>query len=111
MDDLIARHGRPAFCKIDVEGFEVAILSGLTSPIPVISFEFTREFFVDAKTCMDCILSIGPAAFNAYLGEGMDFLWPDWVAQGVLCERIENDPYALLWGDICAKYTSETGGI
>jgi len=111
LDDLITCYGRPVFCKIDVEGFEVAVLSGLTSPIPVISFEFTREFFADAKTCMDRILSIDPAAFNAYLGEDMDFLWPDWVAPGVLYERIENDPDTLLWGDIYAKFTSETGGI
>ena len=108
LDDLIARYGRPVFCKIDVEGFEVSVLSGLTSPIPVISFEFTREFFADAKTCMDRILSIGPTAFNAYLGEDMDFLWPDWVAPEVLYERIENDPDALLWGDIYSKSFKET---
>ena len=30
LDDLIAVHGAPAFCKIDVEGFEVDVLAGLT---------------------------------------------------------------------------------
>src|SRR4029453_2101788 len=29
LDELIATHGMPAFCKIDVEGFELDVLSGL----------------------------------------------------------------------------------
>src|SRR5689334_17291935 len=34
LDRLIAEHGRPAFAKIDVEGFEDAVLAGLTQPLP-----------------------------------------------------------------------------
>ncbi|MCB0069761.1 MAG: FkbM family methyltransferase, partial [Caldilineaceae bacterium] len=30
LDDLIARFGAPAFCKIDVEGFELEVLRGLS---------------------------------------------------------------------------------
>jgi len=40
LDDLIARHGEPQFCKIDVEGFEHKVLSGLSRPIPALSFEY-----------------------------------------------------------------------
>ncbi|MEZ4639278.1 MAG: FkbM family methyltransferase [Caldilineaceae bacterium] len=29
LDSLIAQHGVPVFCKIDVEGFEHAVLQGL----------------------------------------------------------------------------------
>jgi FkbM family methyltransferase len=105
IDRLIARYGTPAFCKIDVEGFEVPVLKGLSKPIPVISFEFTREFFSgDAKTCIDHLLSIGPAAFNASFGESMTLLWERWVNPEELYERLEAEDDALLWGDIYAKF-------
>lgn len=44
LNTLISLYGRPAFCKIDVERFEKSVLNGLTRPIPLISFEVTREF-------------------------------------------------------------------
>ncbi|MGH6917997.1 MAG: FkbM family methyltransferase, partial [Geminicoccaceae bacterium] len=40
LDALIEQHGRPRFCKIDVEGFEAEILRGLSHPIPLLSFEY-----------------------------------------------------------------------
>src|SRR5262249_15363875 len=39
LDALIARHGLPAFIKIDIEGFEAEALAGLTKPVPALSFE------------------------------------------------------------------------
>lgn len=103
LDCLIARYGTPAFCKIDVEGFEVPVLRGLSRLIPLISFEFTREFFTDAKTCIDHLLSIGPAVFNASFGEAMILLGEEWMNPQALYERIEAEKNAFLWGDIYAR--------
>jgi FkbM family methyltransferase len=103
LDRLIARYGMPAFCKIDVEGFEVPVLKGLSRPIPVISFEFTREFFIDAKSAIDHLLSIGSAVFNASFGESMALLDERWMTPGELYERIDAEGDAFLSGDIYAR--------
>ena len=33
--------GKPAFCKIDVEGYEYKVIKGLSEPLNTVSFEFT----------------------------------------------------------------------
>ncbi|NBD17585.1 MAG: FkbM family methyltransferase [Cyanobacteria bacterium] len=40
LDLLISQYGHPKFCKIDVEGFELSVLKGLTSSINVLCFEY-----------------------------------------------------------------------
>ncbi|MEO6303175.1 MAG: FkbM family methyltransferase, partial [Bacteroidia bacterium] len=41
LDNLILQHGLPRFIKIDVEGFETEVLKGLSTSVPIISFEYT----------------------------------------------------------------------
>lgn len=107
LDALIQSYGLPKFCKIDVEGFEESVLKGLTKcarAIPFISFEFTREFFDDAKKCIDRLLSLGRVEFNCSLGESMKFLSQRWVTPEKLYEKIDQFEDKLLWGDIYAKF-------
>src|SRR5437868_6104336 len=40
LDTEISRFGLPRFCKIDVEGFELNVLRGLSTPIEGLSFEY-----------------------------------------------------------------------
>ena len=39
MDQLIEEYGVPVFAKIDVEGFELEVLNGLSRPLQALSFE------------------------------------------------------------------------
>jgi FkbM family methyltransferase len=40
LDRQIARYGAPSYCKIDVEGWELEVLSGLSEPLALLSFEY-----------------------------------------------------------------------
>ncbi len=106
LDALILSYGLPAFCKIDVEGYEEPVLRGLTRPIPVLSFEFTREFFADAQRCIDRLLSLGRAEFNCTIGESMTLLFPIWATADELYERLDQPGGELLCGDIYARFSS-----
>jgi FkbM family methyltransferase len=64
LDKLIATHGRPVFCKIDVEGFELDVLRGLTTPIARMSFEFSPETMARTCDCVEHLSRIGDYRFN-----------------------------------------------
>ena len=71
LDLVIARHGTPAFLKIDVEGFEYPVLKGLSKPVRTISFEFTPEFSAESIKCVEHLHTLGRAEFNYSLGESI----------------------------------------
>ena len=103
LNKLIEEFGPPDFCKIDVEGFELQVLKGLSRPLPLISFEFTKEFFDDAKSCIDHLLTLGRMEFNCALGESMRLLFPAWHSPAELFQVLSSIDSELLWGDIYAR--------
>ncbi|HET7038624.1 MAG TPA: FkbM family methyltransferase, partial [Gemmatimonadales bacterium] len=51
--ELVIRSiGTPAYCKIDVEGFEEEVLAGLETPIALVSFEYHRDAPERAIGCL-----------------------------------------------------------
>lgn len=103
LDDLIARFGVPAFCKIDVEGYEVQVLRGLNRPLPMLSFEFSREFLDDARTCMERLAALGSVEFNCGLGEAVAMAMPRWANVEEAMAFLHGQDDELLWGDIYAR--------
>jgi FkbM family methyltransferase len=101
LDALIAEHGTPAFIKIDVEGFEAEVLSGLTAAIPALSFEFTTIQREVAASCLERCVALGLTRFGAALGESqaMTHRWSD--AQEMRA-WILSLPHAANSGDIYA---------
>ena len=67
LDALIATHGVPRFCKIDVEGYEPEVFRGLSQPLPALSFEFHGELLDDASGCIETLGRLGMNYFNVVL--------------------------------------------
>lgn len=102
LDRLIARHGTPDFCKIDVEGFETRVLEGLSVPLPALSFEFHREFLDDARICVNLIAGNGPVEVSFSLGESMRLDAP-WRNAEQTFEALVERPESDLWGDVYVR--------
>ncbi len=110
LDDLIAAHGAPAFCKIDVEGFEVDVLAGLSRPLRALSFEYLPPAHDAALAALARLESLGARAggyrYNYSPIETMRFASERWLDAAELIRLLERfrplgrsgDVYALLEG-------------
>ncbi len=103
LDALIARHGTPSFCKIDVEGFELNVLQGLTTPIPTISFEFLRSQPDRAVQCLEQVERIGDYRFNVSYGEHLKLMMSEWCSAQDIARHITQLPERISSGDIYAR--------
>ena len=109
LNQLIKEYGKPAFCKIDVEGYEYKVLKGLLEPIRVISFEFTptQEFILSAINTIEHIASIGEVKFNYSFGESISLVLNKWVGPDEISNIFLNLPKkAPISGDIYARFIS-----
>jgi FkbM family methyltransferase len=89
LDSLIAVFGLPRFCKIDVEGFELEVISGLSHPIPELSLEFTPETMDASVTAMQRLDAIAPYEFNFASGESMRFDFSQWLPREAFVEALD----------------------
>jgi FkbM family methyltransferase len=98
LDSLINRFGVPSFIKIDVEGFELEVLSGLTHPVACMSFEFITDYLDAAVACLRLKYFSPGARFNYVLGHPLErdaepfgFALPDWVTASETIEILRGD--------------------
>jgi hypothetical protein len=101
-DALIARHGAPAFAKIDVEGFEAEALAGLSPAIPALSFEFTTIQRGVALAALARCVALGFSRFNAALGETHAFAHDGWRSADEMRRWLSDLPHEANSGDVYA---------
>ena len=88
LDDLIDSYGTPAFCKIDVEGFELHVMRGLSRRIPCLSFEFSSEMLGQARKVIWYLMKIGDYRFNYYVGEPNKLALTTWIDGDSMVTRL-----------------------
>jgi len=105
LDQLAAKHGVPEFVKIDIEGFELVALKGMTFKPRYISFEYGVR---RKEIALDCIELLGGRGYRFRPIDGRDFRFsaPDWMDAASAMDWLKartlshgeyGDLFAYLW--------------
>ena len=106
LDALIENYGMPDFIKIDVEGYELEVLKGLTQPIRMISFEYTiPEQYNSVLECIKIVEKVNPYLLCNYsIGESMEWANINWLSIEEFCKLIKTPDFIKTgFGDIYLK--------
>lgn len=114
LDQLIEKYGKPTFVKIDVEGYELNVLKGLSQPIDLISFEYTVPELTNRV--LDHIRQLESIdehyQFNYCIGERMQFELNTWVCAADFSKFVMSDEFiGSGFGDIYEKTRAKSGAI
>lgn len=106
LDALIAEYGRPALCKIDVEGYEAEALRGLSQPLPIVCFEYIPAAMNVARDCLDQLTSLGTYRYNWYEGESHRWASSRWLTIGEMVSQLDRLGAGRASGDIFGRLAS-----
>ena len=105
LDDLIDRFGLPDLCKIDVEGSELAVLQGLSRPLPLLSFEYIPAVASASVACIARLESLGKYEYNWSRGESQRLREAHWLPPAAMIARLNGLESNEDSGDVYARLT------
>jgi len=107
LDQMIAKHGKPEYIKIDVEGYEDEVLKGLTQPVRYVSFEYhlTEDEVTKTLNCVQYLSGLGEIAVNIMPAEVGTFAYPGWLSKKAFFDIfprdiLAKDDYQYRYGDV-----------
>lgn len=109
LDALIERHGEPAFMKLDVEGYEPNVLSGLSkrpTALRGLSFEFTPELLDATNLCLEHLRRLGADSANFSIGESMELAERQWITFDALGSKLRRFVGTDVFGDVYVRWTN-----
>lgn len=106
LDELIAVHGVPAFCKLDVENSEFEALLGLNHALPVLSFEYYPPMPAKTFSCLERLEELGSYVYNWSLGESLRLKSERWLSGPEIRAVLRGYSSRYEYGDIYARRMS-----
>jgi len=103
LDRLIEEYGRPVFCKIDVEGYEVEVLRGLSTLLPLVSIEYIAQFERNLELAVAGLCELGFARFTFSPGESFVYWSRGWVSADGLVAGLRSLGDPVAWGDVYVR--------
>jgi FkbM family methyltransferase len=100
LDMLANRHGVPQFVKIDVEGYEDKVLSGMSFSPQFLSFEYHTEA---REALVRCLHRLKNYSFNLIAGRELRFVLPRWSSAPDITEWISRYNGDQDFGEIFTK--------
>ena len=101
LDNLIGHYGIPAFCKIDVEGYELEVLGGLSQKIGAVSVEYSPWIMGPTVDCIRRLEELGYREFRSSSGETMMWTESDWIGADEMCAHMKLP--IIEFGDVYAR--------
>jgi FkbM family methyltransferase len=108
LDCLIHEYGLPVFCKIDVEGYELEALGGLSDAIPALSLEYNPAVPDIALGCISRLTELGEYEFNWTVREIPRFRSSAWLDPDSMGAELRKLPVEARTGDVYARLLSKT---